>query len=121
MVAVRSWLLVVAAAVLGVTLTSLALYQEVEGASFVALVFALPGTALVATSAAKLTMNGVDIWLVRLLALLEGMSVGALILWLPSQVPAMGGLGATYGGICAATWITLDLLANRPAAHSRPS
>lgn len=121
MVALRSWLLVVAAAVLGVTLTSLALYQSVERANFFALVFALPGTALIATSAAMLTINGVDIWLARLLAFLEGMFVGALILWLPSQVLAMGGVGAMYGGICASTWITLDLLANRPTAHRRPS
>ena len=121
MAAIRSWLLVVAAAVLGVTLTSLVLYQAVERASFVALFFALPGTALVATSAAMLTMKGVDIWLARLLALLEGLFVGALILWLPGQISAMAGLGATYGGICAATWIALDLLAHLPPAHKRPS
>ena len=121
MVAVRSWLLVVSAAVLGVALTSLALYQSVELASFLTLIFALPGTALIATSAAMLTIKGVDVWLARLVALLEGLSVGALLLWLPSQVPAMAGVGATYGGICAATWITLDLLANQPAGHKRRS
>lgn len=113
MAAARSWLLVFAAAVLGVMLSSLALYQSVGGASFIALVFAFPGTAIVATSAAMLTQNGVKVCHARLLALLEGVALGALIMWLPSQVPAMGGLGATYGGLCAATWIVLDLLANR--------
>jgi hypothetical protein len=67
------------------------------------------------------TIKGVDVWFARLLALLEGLTVGALILWLPGQVPAMGGLGATYGGICAVTWIVLDLLANRLSAHKRTS
>lgn len=119
MAAVRSWLLVVAAALLGVTLTSLALYQSVDGPSFVALIFALPGTALVATLATILTQKGVNVGLARSFALLEGLSVGALILWLPSQVPEMGGLGATYGGICAATWILLDFLSSRLTTPTR--
>jgi len=110
---IKSIIVIVAAAVVGVTLSSLALYQSVEGGSFIALIFAIPGTALIATSAGLLTKAGCDAWPTRFFIFLEGALVGAFLLWLPSQTPHFLALGATYGSICTASWIALDLSKKR--------
>jgi hypothetical protein len=113
MEAIKSIIVIVAAAIVGVALSSLALYQSVERGSFVALIFAIPGTALIATSAGLLTKAGCDAWPTRFLIFLEGGLVGAFLLWLPSQTLHFLALGATYGSICTASWIALDISKKR--------
>lgn len=112
----RPLALILLAACLGTAWLSALAFHEVSRASFVALPFAVLGTAVVATGCGRLVEAGWVRWFAYILTAGLGAVLGAALLTLPAGPDALNMLaGLVYGGGCAVTWILLDILVPRPA------
>ncbi|MBP9753995.1 MAG: hypothetical protein KBD40_03260 [Phenylobacterium sp.] len=104
----RPFALILLAPCLATAVLSEVVFHEVSRASFVALPFAILGTAAVATACGWVVEAG---W-VRWFALVFTVALGAVLGLLSGTDDTML-FGVVYGSGCAAAWVLLDLTVPR--------
>ena len=99
--------LIVLAASLATAVLSGLIFHEVSRASFIALPFAILGTAAVASACGWMVEAGWVRWFACVLTVALGAVLGAAVS-LGTADTLLFGVG--YGSACAAAWVLLDLV-----------
>lgn len=99
--------LIVLAAVLATAALSGLVFHEISRASFIALPFAILGTAAVASACGWMVEAGWAPGFARVLAVALGAGLGAAVSLGTGEMMLFG---VGYGGACAAAWVLLDLV-----------
>jgi hypothetical protein len=103
----------IASPALACVILSIFFYISVNRVSFVPMIFALPGSMLLATIYGVLQECRFTTNLTYLIILLAGSLVGGIWLGLLTASPQWAPLGASYGASTAICWIALHWLTKR--------